>query len=89
LRVENLKPKLILLDPKARDNVHIHNLKVWTKAANPKGIRQADRAREDRALLQAKTKTDYRKQKQDKNYTKRKSQPKLQGNKQQRSTPSE
>jgi hypothetical protein len=28
------------------------------------------------------------KQKQDKNYTKRKSQPKLQGNKQQRSTPS-
>jgi hypothetical protein len=29
------------------------------------------------------------KQKQEKNYTKRKSQPKLQGNKQQRSTPSE
>jgi hypothetical protein len=36
-----------------------------------------------------KQKPIIRKQKQGKNYTKRKSQPKLQGNKQQRSTPSE
>jgi hypothetical protein len=46
--------------PENQDNVHIHNPNVWTKATNPKDIRRANWVREDRALLQAKTKTDYK-----------------------------
>ena len=80
LRAKNSKPKLIIIDPKARIT-----FTSTTQRSRPK---QQTRRASSRQIEWERNKHYYKqKQKQDKNYTKRKRQPKLQGNKQQISTP--
>jgi hypothetical protein len=82
LKVENPKPKLIILDPKAKI--------MFTSTTQSFGPKQQTRRALGGQIELERTKHYYKqKHKQDKNYTKKKSRPKLLGNKQQKSTPNE
>jgi hypothetical protein len=84
LRVENRKPKLILLNQQARITFAFTTQGVGLKQQTRRAL-----GRQIEHYYEQKQKPITMKQKRDKNYTKRKSQPKLQGNKQHRSTLSE